>query len=138
VRYFGQHRDLTHGLKNEFRHQTRVRHWFVLSLVSFTWKGITAIDHRTLTEANLDRVAGGLRDRLDQDRSNRRNRMDGGGWGAAIGRNLMMGVKMRMIQARLEIKYRFNLTDPRQGDRLRAVFLFGRLPPDGSGAGALF
>jgi len=49
------------------------------------------INDRTLTEADLDRVSGGLRDKPDQDRLNRQNRMDGGGWGAAIAGNLMMG-----------------------------------------------
>jgi hypothetical protein len=48
---------------------------------------------RTLNATELDLVSGGLRDRPDQDRLNRQNRMDGGGWGAAIGGNLMMGGK---------------------------------------------
>jgi hypothetical protein len=88
------------------------------------------MNDRTLSEADLDRVSGGLRDKPDQDRLNRQNRMDGGGWGAAIGGNLMMGGKMRTIHTRSGITYRLVLTDPdapsnpmhRQGDRLRAVF----------------
>jgi hypothetical protein len=50
---------------------------------------------------------------------------------------------MRTLEAKSEIIYRltsmhhFNPMH-RQGDRLRAVFLFGHFPPDGSGAGALF
>jgi hypothetical protein len=51
------------------------------------------IIERTLTEVDLDRVSGGLRDKPDQDRMNHQNRMDGGGWGAAIAGNLMMGGK---------------------------------------------
>jgi hypothetical protein len=51
------------------------------------------INDRTLTEVDLDRVSGGLRDKPDQDRLNHLSRMDGGGWGAAIGGNWMMGGK---------------------------------------------
>jgi len=48
---------------------------------------------RTLNAIQLDLVSGGLRDRPDTDRLNRQNRMDGGGWGAAIAGNLMSGGK---------------------------------------------
>ena len=48
---------------------------------------------RTLDEAELGLVSGGLRDRPWVDYLNHQNRMDGGGWGAAIAGNLMMGGK---------------------------------------------
>ena len=47
----------------------------------------------TLNEAELDLIFGGLRDRPWNDYLNHQNRLDGGGFGAAIAGNLMMGGK---------------------------------------------
>jgi hypothetical protein len=52
------------------------------------------INDRTLTEADLDRVSGGLRDKPDQDRMNKFiTNENNKGFGAAIGGNWMMGGK---------------------------------------------
>jgi hypothetical protein len=52
------------------------------------------INDRTLTEADLDRVSGGLRDKPDQDRMNKFiTNENNTGFGAAIGGNWMMGGK---------------------------------------------
>jgi len=52
---------------------------------------------RALNATELDLVSGGLRDRPDMDRLNHQNRMDRGGWGAAIAGNLMWGGKDAQI-----------------------------------------
>ena len=48
---------------------------------------------RTLSETELDRISGGLRDRPWVDYLNHQNRLDGGGFGKAIAGNWMWGGK---------------------------------------------